>query len=508
MNASSSDHAQSAKDNHFDVAIIGCGPVGAALANLLERQSRRVLVLDQFERPYTLPRATHLDGEAVRILQSAGIVDVIAPCLGVYPRMRFEDADGKLLIDWPRSIEAGAQGWRDSNRFHQPDLEIALRERAAASPLITLRFGWAATKITQDDSAAAIDATGPDGVTARFSANFVVGCDGARSTVRQAIGAELDILAPPEQWLVADLILHSGAPALPEGTVQYCDPARPFTYIEGVGRRRRWEVMLLPGDDPASFAEPENVAALLSRWLAPEDADLERAVVYTFNSAVATHWRKGRVLVAGDAAHLTPPFLGQGLCAGLRDAANLAWKLAWALDGRAAPSLLDSFRTELAPHVAQYIGEANRIGSIIQETDPERARARDAMLLAKPQVLTPIRPQLGGSGDQGGHLLAGTLAPQPRLRDGRLLDDAVGLRFVVLARAGLLDQVNDQTRASWDRADVALLEGEASDYLDAIGAQAVVIRPDHYILGAARSLAELEAVTRSIPLVAAEVAVV
>jgi 3-(3-hydroxy-phenyl)propionate hydroxylase len=290
--------------------------------------------------------------------------------------------------------------------------------------------------------------------------------------------------------------------------VQYCDPARPFTYIEGVGLRRRWEVMLLPGDDPATFAEPENVAALLSRWLAPEDADLERAVVYTFNSAVATRWRDGRVLVAGDAGHLTPPFLGQGLCAGLRDAANLAWKLTWVLDRRAAPSLLDTYRTELAPHVTQYIGEANRIGSIIQETDPERARARDAMLLAKPQVLTPIRPQLGGTGDQGGHLLAGTLAPQPRLRDGRLLDDAVGLRFVVLAKAGLLDQVNEETRASWNRADVALLEGEATDYLDAIGAQAVVIRPDHYILGAARSLAELEAVTRSIPLVAAEVAIV
>jgi 3-(3-hydroxy-phenyl)propionate hydroxylase len=260
--------------------------------------------------------------------------------------------------------------------------------------------------------------------------------------------------------------------------------------------------MLLPGDDPTSFAEPDHVFSLLSRWLAPEDAELERAVVYTFNSAVATHWRNGRLLVAGDAAHLTPPFLGQGLCAGLRDAANLAWKLAWVLDGRGAPSLLDTFRTELAPHVTQYIGEANRIGAIIQETNPERARERDAMLLAKPQVLTPIRPQLGINGNQRADLLAGTLAPQPQLRNGQLLDDAVGLRFVVLSRAGLLDQVSDQTRARWDRADVALLENEATDYLDAIGAEAVVIRPDHYILGVARSAAELDVVTSSIPLAA------
>lgn len=502
MTSLSSDDSQRSTTNHFDIAIIGCGPVGATLANLLERLSRRVLVLDQFESPYTLPRATHLDGEALRILQSAGVSDLLAPHLGVYSRMRFEDAAGRLLIDWPRSIEAGLQGWRDSNRFHQPDLEAALRERAASSPLITLRLGWQATAITQDDCAATIDTMGPDGVATRFTADFVVGCDGSRSMVRQTLGAELDILAPSEQWLVADLILHSDAPALPEGTVQYCDPARPFTYIEAVGRRRRWEVMLLPGDDPLRFAQPDHVASLLRRWLAPEDADLERAVVYTFSSAVATRWRNERLLIAGDAAHQTPPFLGQGLCAGLRDAANLAWKLAWVLDERAAPSLLDTYQTELAPHVARYIAEANRIGAIIQETDPERARERDAMLLAKPQVLTPIRPRLGGTGDQGADPLAGTLAPQPRLRDGRLLDDALAPRFVVLARAGLLDQMSDQTRALWNRADVALLENEATDYLDTIGAQAVVIRPDHYILGVARSAAELEAVTGTIPLAA------
>ncbi|MDR3516638.1 MAG: bifunctional 3-(3-hydroxy-phenyl)propionate/3-hydroxycinnamic acid hydroxylase [Azospirillaceae bacterium] len=487
--------------DHFDVAIIGCGPVGAALANLLVRQSRRVLVLDAFALPYSLPRATHLDGEAVRILQAAGISDMLASRLGVYPRMRFEDAGGALLIDWPRSILPGPQGWRDSNRFHQPDLEVALRARAAASPLITLRLGYSATAMTQDDRAVTIEATGPDGAS-RFTANFVVGCDGARSTVRQMLGAGLEVLAPPEQWLVADLILHDGAPALPEGTVQYCDPARPFTYIEAVGRRRRWEVKLLPGDDPVIFVEPDHVRSLLRRWLAPGDAEIERAVVYTFSSAIATPWRKDRVMVAGDAAHQTPPFLGQGLCAGLRDAANLAWKLAWVLDGRGAASLLDSYEAELRPHVAQYIAEANRIGAIIQETNPDRARARDAMLLAQPQILTPIRPRLGGTGGLDDDRLAGTLAPQPRLRDGRWLDDAAGPRFVILSRAGLIDQVKEETRARWKRADAAVLEGEATAYLDSIEAEAVIIRPDHYILGTARSAAALDAVTRTIPLAA------
>ena len=225
-----------------------------------------------------------------------------------------------------------------------------------------------------------------------------------------------------------------------------------------------------------------------------------RAVVYTFNSAIATRWRNGRLLVAGDAAHQTPPFLGQGLCAGLRDAANLAWKLAWVLDGRGALSLLDSYQTELRPHVAHYITEANRIGAIIQERDPARARARDAMLLTQPQVLVPIRPRLGGN--EGTDALAGTLAPQPRLRDGQMLDDAAGPRFIVLSRTGLPGQVSDETKARWARTDAAILEGEAADYLDAIGAEAVVIRPDHYILGVARSAAELDKVTQAIPLAA------
>lgn len=487
--------------DHFDVAIIGYGPVGATLANLLERQSRRVLVVDPYAEAYPRPRATHLDGEAVRILQSAGVGEMLAEGLGTYPRMRFEDAEGALLIDWPRSILPGPHGWRDSNRFHQPDLEAALRERAVSSPLITLQLGWRATAIAQDDSAVTIEAMGPDGATT-FTADFVVGCDGARSSVRQMLGAELEVLAPPEQWLVADLILHPGAPELPEGTVQYCDPVRPFTYIEGVGRRRRWEVMLRPGDDPTTFAEPDHVHSLLRPWVAPGDAELERATVYTFNSAIATRWRNGRVMIAGDAAHQTPPFLGQGLCAGLRDAANLAWKLAWVLDGRSTASILDTFQAELRPHVAHYITEANRIGAIIQETDRERARARDAMLRAQPQILTPIRPRLGGSGESSADSLAGTLAPQPRLRDGQLLDDKTGLRFVVLSRPGLLDQVTDETRTRWQQADAALLEGEATEYLESIGAQAVIIRPDHYILGTARSAIELDEVTRTIPLAA------
>ncbi|EIZ78332.1 monooxygenase FAD-binding protein [Novosphingobium sp. Rr 2-17] len=484
----------------YDVAVIGCGPVGAALANLLETHGLTVLVLDQFVDSYPLPRATHIDGEAVRILQSAGVMDDLADKLGIYSRMRFEDADGKLLIDWPRSTTPGSHGWRDSNRFHQPDLEAALRERAANRPTIDLRLGWGVTAITQNNESVTLETTGPEGQAKAFQARYVVGCDGARSSTREALGAQLQTLAPSEQWLVADLILHPDTPDLAEGTVQYCDPARPVTYIEAVGRRRRWEVMLLPGDDPQTFAAPDHVYRLLSRWVTPQDAQIERSVVYKFNSTLASKWRKGRVLIAGDAAHQTPPFLGQGLCAGLRDAANLSWKLAWVLDGRATPALLDTFETELSPHVAQYIAEANRIGAIIQETDPDRAQARDADLLSKPQILAPLRPRLGGVTSPTGDELAGTLSPQPRLADGRLLDEAVGPRFAILARSGVVGQIGTETLDRWTKADARLIEDEALDYLDAIEAEAIIIRPDHYVFGVAKSAAEVETLTAALPL--------
>lgn len=486
---------------HFDVAVVGYGPVGAVLANILERQGRRVLVVEQFAQSYLLPRATHLDGQAMRILQTAGIADDLSPMLGRYFRMRFEDAGGNLLLDWPRPRVPGIQGWYDSNRFHQPDLEGVLQARAAGSPRVTVRRGQRVVGLAQDEARVMISAVSDSNEPAAYSASFVVGCDGARSTVRSLIGGELSSLAPSEQWLVVDVILRPGAPKLPEGTVQYCDPKRPFTYIESAGERRRWEVMLLPGDDPETFAAPDNVYRLLKRWISPEHAELERSVVYTFSSAISTRWRDGRVLIAGDAAHQTPPFLGQGLCAGLRDGINLAWKIDWMHSGLGAPDLLDSYQGELAPHVREYIGEANRIGAIIQVTDPEKALERDEMLRTNPQSLMAIRPRLAGVlWGQSEDPLAGTLAPQPVLSSGARMDDAVGLHFALLARKGIAQRLSPVAAARWQAAQGVLLEGEGLDYLDSLGVEAVLIRPDRYLFGTARSLTELEALINALPL--------
>lgn len=481
----------------YDVAVVGLGPIGGALSNLLAASGLRVAVFEAFAAPYGLPRATHLDGEALRILQNAGVAEALEPTLGIYTRMRFVNADGDLLLDWPRSVEEGAQGWRDSNRFHQPALETVLRQAAEQRPNLDLFLGHRVETISQGEDGVTLVTSPEGGPTTTFQARYLVGCDGARSTVRSATGAELRSLGPAEQWLVVDLILNETAPPLPEGTIQYCDPARPITYIEAVGARRRWEIMLMPGDDADSFAAPENVWPRLAPWVSPQDAEIERSVVYTFRSAISEHWRDGRILIAGDAAHQTPPFLGQGLCAGLRDAANLAWKLTWVCRGLSDEGLLDTYQSEMEPHVTAYIAEANRIGAIIQERDPELARQRDEALRTRPQVLKSVRPNLGPGLTSGG---AGPLSVQPWLRDGRRLDAAAPYGFILISETGFAAQASPSTLETWRKAGLTVLEGECADWLDSLEAKAVIIRPDRYILGVARDQAQLDAVTALIPL--------
>jgi len=279
-----------------------------------------------------------------------------------------------------------------------------------------------------------------------------------------------------------------------------CDPARPLTVIKMVGKRRRWEIMLMPGDEPEAMLRPERIWQLLARWIGPHEAEIERAVVYTFHSVIAHGWRAGRLLLAGDACHQTPPFLGQGMCSGIRDASNLAWKLAWVVQGLAGEDLLDTYESERSPHVRQYVETAVRLGGIIQATDPAVAAKRDAEMLANPPKMESIQPGLGPGLHGDAPSPAGTLAPQPRLADGRRIDDAVGYRFALLATREIAAAAAGSARLR--KADAAIFSDEDEGvrrYLAAARNGAVLVRPDRYILGAARNAPELEAVIARIP---------
>jgi 3-(3-hydroxy-phenyl)propionate hydroxylase len=437
----------------------------------------------------------------MRAFQAMGLAEQLAPKLGIHPRMQFVNGEGRQLLDWARPTQVGPSGWRESNRFHQPDLEELLRRGLGRFPQHVVLAGCEFKGLREEgDQVVASYTKTDDGTTGEVCAHFLVGCDGANSRVREHVGTSMEVLAEPAQWLVIDVMLNEPVPALPAGTVQVCDPARPITTIGCVGGRYRWEIKLMPGDDAATFAQPDHVWQMLKPWISPRQATLERAVLYTFRSAVARDWRRGRVLLAGDAAHQTPPFLGQGLCAGVRDAANLAWKLDWVLKGLAAPSLLDSYMLEQSPHVHAFIREAVRIGEIIQVTDPGAAARRDQQLVDSPQMLRSIRPSLGAGLHAGWPAPAGSYSQQPVLADGRRMDDAAGLRFVVIGSREVIEAASTATRDTWQRASALVVPGEGADWLSELGCKALVVRPDRYILAAAATATELDAASALIPL--------
>lgn len=455
-----------------DVAVVGFGPVGALLANLLGRMGVDTVVLEREAGTYHLPRAVHFDDEVMRIFQAVGLAGAMEEITHASPGMRFVNAEGRLLIDWPRAPGRGPQYWHRSYRFHQPDLELVLREGVRRFGCVTVRTRCEVLDIEEGEDGARLAVVDhATGGRKRVAARFVVGCDGARSLVRRLIGGEMEDLHARQQWLVTDVILRAPKPGLGDFSVQHCNPARPATYVRGTGMRRRWEIMLMPGDDPAPTHE--TVWGWLAPWLRREEAEIERAAVYTFHAAIAREWRRGRLLLAGDAAHLTPPFLGQGMCAGMRDVANLAWKLRAVLGG-AGDGLLDGYAEERREHVRDYIEIAVRLGRVIQETDPVKAQARDERMLAQPELMRSPTPRLGGHAGRAEP--AGRVAPQPVLADGRLLDDVLGFGFGVLATADFVGEVEGA---------VMVRDAALDGWLAEVGARAVVVRPDRYVLGVA-----------------------
>ena len=478
-----------------EVAIIGCGPAGAMLANLLGLQGITTLVLEREAAIYDLPRAVHLDDEVMRLFQTVDLAEAMQPLVHVSPGMKFMDDAGRLLLDWPRPQERGPQAWHASYRFHQPELERVLREGLERFPSVSLRLRTEVFAVDQEADAVVVRyedlATGG---LAQCRARYVVGCDGARSLVRRLMGAPMEDLGFHERWLVIDAILKRPRPDLGDYSVQHCRKQRPATYVRGTGDRRRWEIAVLPGEDGATITQSANVFELLQPWVGPDDVDLERTALYTFHSAIAPRWRSGRLLIAGDAAHLTPPFLGQGMCAGMRDAGNLAWKLARVLRRQNDDTLLDTYQTERLPHVREYIELAVRLGGLINTKAMEAALSGAVLDGGETARMSSIKPRLGPGLAAGWNGPAGQIAPQPHLTDGTRLDDRVGYRFAALLRPDFAANLPAATLERLADREVMVVADDAPELqacLRAAGAPAVLVRPDRYVLAAARSVQEL-----------------
>ncbi|MCA6113500.1 bifunctional 3-(3-hydroxy-phenyl)propionate/3-hydroxycinnamic acid hydroxylase [Bradyrhizobium sp. WSM 1738] len=485
-------NVRSAHTPSFDVAVVGLGPVGSTLANLLGLCGVNTLVLEREAQAYHLPRAVHFDDEAMRVFQTIGLSDAVLPHVILSPGMRFVDTDGRLMLDWPRPAEITPMGWHLSYRFHQPDLENVLNDGLRRWPHVVVRNRCDVFAVDQDEHGVHVRYEDlSTGRLAETCVRYVVGCDGARSLVRRFMGSPMDDLGFHERWLVVDALLKCDRPDLGNHSIQFCNPKRPATYVRGTGNRRRWEITVLPDEQTQAVTQPEQIWQLLAPWISPDDAEIERAAVYTFHSTIAKHWRNGRLFIAGDSAHQTPPFLGQGMCAGIRDAANLAWKLHAVLRGGAEAGLLDSYENERSPHVREFIELAIRLGGLINTKAMEAGLATGQPRDNAAAKLDVQKPLLG-PGLAAGHMaLAGRPAPQFFLPDGRRSDDHVGYRYCLFADSNFLAGLSQGARTTLINADITVIRsGEAAgldQWLLQQDVQAVMVRPDRYVLGAARS---------------------
>jgi 3-(3-hydroxy-phenyl)propionate hydroxylase/flavoprotein hydroxylase len=517
------DATSSQSPVYFDVIQIGYGPVSKASALFLDRLGWRVGVFERFEEVYPLPRAVCIDHELYRVLHAAGLGDIATRVCNDAPVYRWYNADWQQLmsIDWAAgSISGGSE----VNFIHQPSFEWAMDERIKTRSGIGLHFHSEAVAIRQDADRVTVTIRDTQtGQTRDYTARYLIGIDGANSYVRESLGITRTDLGFEADWLVIDFALNGGLTARDLGIPecgQYANPLRPTTIVPGGveadGRvLRRWEFMRLPTETKEEMVKEDKVWDLLQAWIKPDQGELVRHALYTFRSLVADTFQQGRIFLAGDAAHVMPPFMGQGMCAGLRDVWNLSWKLDLVMRGQADAALLDTYTPERAPHVTDIIKISMFLGSIICMPDPEEARKRDEMFLGgnapKPAPFPILTDGLMERDETGAVIApAGELSCAGAVRHGGKTgryDDMVepgGFTLVILAgqdvstvaRQTCADHgvpvvtVADRRAATVDQ--IGDTQGQFGRFMKDHGITAMLVRPDFYLFGGAGDMAGVD----------------
>ena len=488
---------------HVPVAIVGAGPTGITAATLLAQLGVRSLILDRWPGVYPQPRAVHLDDEIYRIIARLGIADEFAaisrPTLG----LRLLDKRFKVLAEFNRNPSHSVHGFPQANMFDQPELEALLRANLKRYPNTQLRSDAEVTAVTEHDGHVRVTFTDCcDGRVHQMDADYLLGCDGANSLVRTQIGSAMGDLNFEQRWLVVDVATDFDLRQW-EGVHQLCDPVRAGTHMR-IGRTRyRWEFRLLPGEGAGDFGTLSTLRPLIAPWtrdVPDSELTLLRVTEYTFRARIANRWRRGRIFILGDAAHLTPPFIGQGIGAGVRDAMNLSLKIAGVLDGTLAADVLDSYERERKPHVRSMIRLAltvgrsmprgGRLGNLARRSVLPRQRWVPGLRDKGVDSTTPaLRPSPLVSKSRRRRQLAGTLCPNPSLPGGQRLDALLGDGFALIT-TDRLDAADDALLSR--RGIVVLIAesgGELHRWLRRGHATAAIVRPDRTVMCAGRDIA-------------------
>ncbi|AMM18586.1 monooxygenase (plasmid) [Burkholderia sp. PAMC 28687] len=515
-----------ADQNILDVAIVGYGPVGQSLAILLGERGYNVAAFDRWPSLYPLPRAVFHDHEIRRIFQAMGIGKEVERISQPSSTYQWFNADWKTLveIDWSaESISDGPVGYL----FNQPSLEALLDDKAKSFAGVSVQQSWEATELRQFPDCCELtlrqgkmdgNVWVPTGETQTVRARYVVGADGANSFVRKSERIAFEDLGFQEDWLVIDLKPNEGVKLDVPDIGQWCNPARPTTMVPGGPGYRRWEFMRLPHESVEDLQKPEKVWELLAPWVTPQDATLVRYAVYKFRSLIAENWHSGRVVLAGDAAHQMPPFMGQGMCSGIRDAWNLAWRFDLILKGISSSELLEGYTPERRPQVRAVIDASIAMGQVVCISNQQEAALRDEAYLSGQVPPLPPFPGLTdglicGEERYAAHGAAGLLSVHGQVsNDGEQLryDDALPNGFHIIVLDGDPEQHLDvgsllalkrigaetigitadprKTVAGRILLDVS---GKYRRFFDEHGVKAIVVRPDYYIFGAAETLSAL-----------------
>ena len=503
-----------------DVVVVGLGPVGAVAANLAGQAGLDVLVIDRDLAPFALPRAIVFDAEIMRVFASVGLADEIAAITRPLGGSVYLGADREPIRTFRSPGAAHAHAWPPSNLFYQPRLEQTIRDGLRRFPNVRVRSGCEVTDIGAGTDGAWLRVADRTAGTFDIKARFVLACDGASSTIRKRLGVPLQDIGFLERWLVIDAHMrgpmrwpdtHAIPPEVRDGrySLMVCDPAQPATLIPGVGDHRRWEYMLLADERDEEATDPARLRARIGAWADPDEVEVVRSAVYRFRALIAERWRQGAVFLLGDAAHQTPPFFGQGMCHGIRDAAQLIWKLAMVLAGRAPEALLDTYQPERDAHVRAIITASVAAGAAVCITDPARARARDAEFRAieaargtSTVAMTDVVPPIHGGfidGATGGRRLLETA-----VADGqavRKLDEYLGGAFAIVSCTkiplprGWAAHGGKGIVLADDFRDV---DGRMARWLAENDAVAAIVRPDRYIYGLARTPSDVERLAHEI----------